>query len=775
MAHASARGLVAGLLLVAALLGLTWVRLQPPEARGLDAAPTVFSAARAAALRERLMEGLGPHRVGTPANAQLRERLLAELRALGYAPEVQRTSVCAPFGTCAPVHNLLARLPGAGPRTGERHAVMLAAHYDSVGAGPGASDDFNGTATLLEVARLLKADAPSRNDVVLLLTDGEEEGLLGARAFTRHPWSREVLAMVNVEARGTSGQSLMFETGPDNAWLVDLYARHVARPATHSLTAAVYARMPNDTDFSVLRAAGITGLNLANVGGVVHYHTPLDSVASSDPRTLQHHGDNALALMRALAAADLSTAGPGSAAYLDVLGLATLHWPLGLSPWLAGLGLVLVLAAVWRQVRRAPRPSGQLLRGALGVWGAVALGVVVGLAVSRLLQATGAAPRPWVAHPGPAFLAFTLLLLAALVPVGALVSRRAGAAARWGAVWLGWGVLALGVALGMPEASPLFLLPVLAAGLAGLLVPRVEVATLVGTTAAGVLLLQLCFLLPETLGLPSLPVVGAVAGLVLGTLLPLVPAVWPRAPLLTAATVAAGLLLALGAVRTPPYSAQAPQRLNLVYRFDQDRGAARWSLEGDLSRLPGALAAFRDAPREKAHPWASDATAPTLPAEAPAFTAPEVDTVDVTRTARGRVLTLRLRSTRGAQRLVAALPPVVPVVSVRVDGQPLPMGEERWHARLNGWHRIACLASAPEGCLVELTLEGDAPVELHVADESPGLPPGRLARSPDWHDVVPTQDGDVTVTSRTLRLSSPGDPRPPRAGQADRGGGSADP
>ena len=62
------------------------------------------------------------------------------------------------------------------------------AHYDSVPCSPGASDDGMGTATVIETARAIAAGAPLRRTVVIVLTDGEEAGLLGAEAFMReHP------------------------------------------------------------------------------------------------------------------------------------------------------------------------------------------------------------------------------------------------------------------------------------------------------------------------------------------------------------------------------------------------------------------------------------------------------------------------------------------------------------------------------------------------------------------------------------------------------------
>ena len=92
--------------------------------------------------------------------------------------------------------------------------MLLAAHYDSVPAGPGAGDDGVGVASVLEIARVLRQLPALRHPIILLIDEGEEAGLLGARLFVaEHPAARTVRAVVNLDARGDSGPSLMFETG----------------------------------------------------------------------------------------------------------------------------------------------------------------------------------------------------------------------------------------------------------------------------------------------------------------------------------------------------------------------------------------------------------------------------------------------------------------------------------------------------------------------------------------------------------------------------------
>ena len=88
----------------------------------------------------------------------------------------------------------------------------------------------------------------------------------------------------------------MFETSDKNGWLVRQFAAGVSpRPVATSVSMDVYRIMPNDTNLTVFKRAGLAGLNFAFAGGSVYYHTGGDSPANLDPRTLEHQGENALA------------------------------------------------------------------------------------------------------------------------------------------------------------------------------------------------------------------------------------------------------------------------------------------------------------------------------------------------------------------------------------------------------------------------------------------------------------------------------------------------
>jgi len=239
------------------LLGAAWLLVataqRPPAPVGEEAPATEFSAARARARLERILADGTPHPVGSPAAARVRTRIERELRGLGLEPEVRRTFTCGRYANCATVENVRARVEGRDPHAAP---LVLAAHYDSRAASPGASDDGVGVAALLEVAAALLAGPPPPRPVILLIDDGEEDGLHGAEAFaSEDPWARRVHAVLNLEARGTSGPAMLFETSSPNLSLIRAYARSVRRPATSSLLFTLYRLLPNDTDLSVFRFA----------------------------------------------------------------------------------------------------------------------------------------------------------------------------------------------------------------------------------------------------------------------------------------------------------------------------------------------------------------------------------------------------------------------------------------------------------------------------------------------------------------------------------------
>jgi len=742
------RGLAAALVLLALGLLLAVVQSGPPAAKPKDAPPAEFSAGRAREVLRGLLADGAPHPVGSPANAQVRERILAQLRQLGYAPEVQEGFACAANGSCARVENVLARLAGGEPGK----SVLLSAHYDSVPAGPGASDDLAGVAAVLEVARALKAAPPLRHGVLLLIDDGEEAGLLGAHAFTeRSPTMREVGAVVNLEARGTTGPSLMFETSGSDVWTVSQFAARAPRPFTSSLFPTVYQYLPNDTDLTLFKALGVPGLNFAFIGDPSRYHTPRDNFANASPGSLQHHGDNALAAVRGLANGDLERPPQGRAVFFDLFHLTVVRWPAGLSPLLGILALVLVLAAAVLVRRRGRLTWGSLLLGLLITPAALLLTLVAAFGLQALLA--GAFPSPWVAQPWPAMAAFWLASFAVTVWTAVLLTRRGGFAGVWAGIWILWSLLGILLGLLLPGVSYLFIAPALVAGVAGLMGAGRPLASILPVLAVAVIWFPSLTLLYDGLGLTGLLVTALLLAFAYATLAPLVVVAgsFGRRWLPLAAAVAA-VVFAVLAMVSPPFSPSSPRVLTVQLHEDADSGAARWLLRGAPPFPPAVLKAggFPQRP-EVPFPWSPPmARALAAPAPSPRAAAPELAVLEDSTMNGKRHLRLRLTSPRGAPAGTVYVSKGARLESIAIDGQPIPVTE--WGAK-EEWRPYTNLTLPAQGSELTLVLGNAQSVDWYVLDRTYGLPPsGQALLAARPKDAVPIQEGDVTLVSRKVRI-----------------------
>ena len=633
------------------------------------------------------------------------------------------------------------------------------AHYDSVPAGPGASDDGAGVAAVLEIARILKAGPPPRHGVLLLIDDGEEAGLLGARAFAeKNPAVDEVGAVVNLEARGSGGPSLMFETSGPDAWLVSRWAAGAPRPFTSSLFSAIYQFMPNDTDLTVFKRRDIPGLNFAFIDGPTHYHTSLDTVANASLGSLQHHGDNALAAVRGLAESNLDAPPQGRAVFFDLFHAAVVRWPAGLSPVLGILALILSIAAAVMAQRRRLATWSSVVLGLLIPLAALVLTLVLALGLQALLA--GAFPNPWVARPLPATLAFWLLALAASLGVASLLGRRSNASGLWAGVWIFWSLVGLLLGLFMPGASYLFLVPALIAGLCGLALGGYPggrmAASILPVFVAGLLWFPILRALYLGLGLLGLVATGVLLSFVFGALAPLVP---PSGSFgrrwVPLAAAAAAVLCAVLAMVSPPFSPRAPRPVRV--QLYENGG------EAPLGGAQHAALPARDAQGGPVRP----AAAAPLPMVA-------ADSAVVSRagsaTERGGS---RARGARRLGRRRQAPPPAAAHLAAgslvrhdrRAGGGEGGVGRDRRRGHSPGprsgspgpggaWLALFTNHTVPpQGSEIEIVLGNSQPLDWYVFDRSLGVPPtGQALLAARPKDSVPFQDGDATIVSRKVRI-----------------------
>jgi hypothetical protein len=244
--------------------------------------------------------GSEPHAVGSIAHEETAAYIIKELEELGLDVQTQEGNSFSKWGAFAKVKNIVSRIKG----TNNTKALLLMTHYDSQGqSSRGASDAASGVATILEGVRaFIEKGTTHKNDIIILITDGEELGLNGASLFVKeHPWTKDIGLVLNFEARGSGGPSFtLVETTDGNATLMDEFIRANPKyPVANSLAYSIYKKLPNDTDLTVFRKeANIQGFNFAFIDDHYDYHSALDTPERLDNNTLSHQASYLMPLLK---------------------------------------------------------------------------------------------------------------------------------------------------------------------------------------------------------------------------------------------------------------------------------------------------------------------------------------------------------------------------------------------------------------------------------------------------------------------------------------------
>ncbi|HEV7705143.1 MAG TPA: M20/M25/M40 family metallo-hydrolase [Gemmatimonadaceae bacterium] len=710
-----------------------------------------------------------PHPMGSADAARVRAYVLAELAALKVPAEVQEaTGVGTRYQVSGRVHNLVARMAGTKPGG---PAILLMAHTDGVAAGPAASDDGAGVAVLLETLRALRAGPPLEHDVIALFTDGEEAGLLGAAAFVReHRWAKDVAATLNFDSRGTNGRAFMFETGVGDLDLVRVYR---AAPDVNgtSLMVTVYRTLPNDTDLSEVAILGRPALNFAFADGVDRYHTTQDNVAQINPGSIQHEGEQALAITRTLGNGPLPRPITRDAVFFDLPVIGLVLYPQVAALPIAVLGAVLVaftLVAIKRRERRWIRDP---ILGALATIFAVALGggsaYLAGLGMTRVHSSLGGTP----ALSGVYAVAIALLALTMAAACWALARRWGRAAGTYGGALLVWAILTLFASWKAPGASFFLAWPLIAASVAALLEPRNDSVATAALWLATIIAMALVVPIIHSIGLILLGLTGG-GGVIMGVLTPLLAVliapqfeaiVGERRWRATLGVFAAALLFFVIGAMTVRNSMRHPVPSILRYAADADATDAwlvtpvsldkpnSWSaaaLGSSQQRMtPGEHVAAGGPPTWLTNVFGNELrvavrAVPRIPVSGPTATVITDSSTDA-----GRRLTLRIVLAPGTlnvdMRSVAGT-----VLAAAVDGRAI--GTTRYRHKTPHW-TLSYAAPPDSGFALALTIPRGDKITLEISAQSAGIGSFSalsIPRRPD--DVVPVQSGDQTDIYRRV-------------------------
>ena len=156
-------------------------------------------------------------------------------------------------------YNVIAELPGSDPAVRDE-VVMIGAHIDSWHTGVGATDNADGSTTVMEAMRILKAvGAKPRRTIRAALWGGEEQGLLGSRAWVRQHQAE--LAKMDVYFNTDNG------TGPVYGWYMENRAPLMALFDAWLAPLKEYGARRNNiepvgsTDHISFNDAGVPGFN----------------------------------------------------------------------------------------------------------------------------------------------------------------------------------------------------------------------------------------------------------------------------------------------------------------------------------------------------------------------------------------------------------------------------------------------------------------------------------------------------------------------------------
>jgi len=247
------------------------------------------------------------------AQDEVKDYLISELEKLGVTTKTYKYDDIhlenhEAYGENATEHVDLENIYGELKGKSDSY-IILCTHYDSAGAKEGRYSQKEGSlgsadagyalSTILETLRVIKeSNVELENGIKILFTDGEECGLLGAKEAVKEKEIFEgVNYVINIEARGTSGPAIMFETSPNNQGVLDLYEA-TDKQYSYSITPEIYRLLPNGTDFTVFLENNLKGINISVLDGLENYHTPNDNPDNLSDKSMQHYGDQVLPIVK---------------------------------------------------------------------------------------------------------------------------------------------------------------------------------------------------------------------------------------------------------------------------------------------------------------------------------------------------------------------------------------------------------------------------------------------------------------------------------------------
>ncbi len=716
-----------------------------------------FSAQRALQrLNDLLPEDGQAHPVNSKANETVRNNIINQLQDLGLNAEVQSTMSCSNGRRtvrCAKVSNIISKISGSDPS----NTILLVAHYDSVAAGQGAADAGHAVASIIELLELLQHTG-FKNDLVVLINEGEEQGLLGAEAFMKeHPLAKTIDVVINMEARGNSGKSLLFETGENNYRLIRLFQQSASNPTGNSLAYEIYKLLPNDTDLSVFKRYGLTGINFAFQGRVNHYHTPMDNIENLSPGSVQHQGDNVYAMLKALLNVDLKSLPEGDAVYTDILSTFMIVWPEYMTIPLTFFAAFLMALVCWQLLKSKAITISTLTISLPFAFSVVAVSAISCWLLLLLVQSISDQSQPWLSQPIPMKVAIWLFPFSTSIFFAGKYKEKLG---FWGLI-LAAAFLHLFLSIltnaYLPGLSYITLLPLLTMGvllsvifISGRINNQLLVCTtlLVTTTISALLVFPTLMLLEDAMGFSIAPIFGLLTSLVIVLAMPLI--IFTNNTFLKyLKRTLTGISLVGVAICTQQkaFTSRYPQHINFEY-LQQGKNATIQALtRHPLPMKMIAESAFSNKIKIS-RPW-SLAEYPSIKSDSVNLAKPELDILSITQNNEEWLLKVRYSSTRTTDQFLIFLKNETRLKEISFEGYDssfdIPVAFDSQY--------LSCTGKDCNGQIFTLTIKGDEPLQLGLVDYSYGLPePMEYLIQTRGDRAQQVQDGDVSLVHTEVNI-----------------------
>ncbi len=527
-----------------------------------------------------------PHSIGTAEKESVGAYIMAQCVALGLDTFSQHAT-SAVYGytgvEAGEVRNIIGVYRGSDSAFVPGSAVLVMAHYDSQPNAVGAGDDGVGCASMLEVARLLRAGPRLRNNVIFLFTDGEEPGLLGSTAFVRgDSLFSSVGVVLNFDGRGNAGKTFMVSNG-SSGWMVDEFVRSCPHRSASSLYHELFRVIPNSTDLLPFSKKNIPGLDFAYVDGFVNYHAMTDRPEDMDRSSFQETGDNMLAEVRRFGNIDIRSRKGTDKTFFNALGDWMITYPVSWNMVFLVVVHLLLLGWMIVSIVRRRMVWKALFAGLVGFLVVLVLEYfVVGLALSGVRAAyplySGYYSNAY--NSGYFYLSAAALAVALFTFVFQFLVRRFDLSGLMMGVFV-VEVIVLDVLYGVVPTAIYFLCFPLLFVLAGCLFPRRRpLVDFVSVLPALLLLGPLIYGLFIAFDVqPEAAALAVLTGLLLGLLMPLMALVVRESRwLLPGAAILLCLLSTGFGVLHGRFSAGQPYKTSLGYTVNTDDSTAFWVL-----------------------------------------------------------------------------------------------------------------------------------------------------------------------------------------------------